>query len=280
MAGEIKLPFVGQVKSTWAWGGAGVVALIVGVAYYRKHQAAAAGSGTTAGTDANTAAAASAIDPETGLPAGSAADEAALEQLQSSGGYGSDYGDGDYYGTVPVSYAGATPNTGPGTFTDNAYWLQYAEQNVTGYSAAQIQAALSAYLAGAKLNTTQYTIYQIALGVAGPPPQPPATPPAPQPQGGTTPGTTKVSGQVHGAHLVSATDTSLAIAWTATEHATGYKITVIHSGHQDETETISSASTTLAGLTPDTGYTIRIQAQPTAETAYTTLTERTKPKPK
>lgn len=181
MAGTVHLPVIGTVKTTWVIAGVGATVVILGVAYARHRSAGSA----AAAPDDSSAAAAAAIDPETGLPEGSAGDQAALSALDdgAAAGLGGDtggaaYGEPFLPGTVAAS---AASNTGPGTFTDNAYWLQYAEQNVTGYSVSQIQGALSAYLAGAKLTATQYTIYQVAIGVAGQPPSPPAHPAKPAP---------------------------------------------------------------------------------------------------
>lgn len=192
MAGTVDLPAIGKVKSGYVWAGAAVVAVIVGYAYIRNKNSAAANS---AGT--GTAAAAATTDPATGYPSGSPEDLAALQAAGGGGygayggvgggyaGYGTGYGaqqyyydpaDGLYDLTAPYTGSTGTSNTGPGTFSDNAYWVQYAIQNVQGYPASDIQGALSAYLAGLGLTTTQMSIYQAALAVAGEPPHPPKTP--------------------------------------------------------------------------------------------------------
>jgi len=200
MAGTVDLPGIGKVKSTYVWIGAGVVVVVVGWAYLRKRSSAGS---------AAAAAPAAATDPATGYPEGSAQDTAALAAQNGSGGSyagtggyagtGSGYSDQQYYydpadGLYDLTspYTGSTgagtSNTGPGTFTDDAYWVQYCEQNVTGYTAAQIQGALSSYLAGLGLTTTQMSIYQASLAVGGPPPAPAKTaahlaaakPPAPK----------------------------------------------------------------------------------------------------
>jgi PASTA domain len=201
MAGTVKLPGIGNVKSTYVWGGAAVVAVIVGVAWYRHEKSASAAAASSASS-----ASSAPIDPETGYPEGSPEDEQALAQLQETGGggYASDTGDtgaggagelyydpadGLYDLTTPYqSSTSSTSNTGPGTFTSNAYWVQYAIQNIQGYSASDIQTALALYLAGQGLTTTQMSIYQAALAVAGPPPEPPATSPHLASGGGSPPG--------------------------------------------------------------------------------------------
>jgi hypothetical protein len=192
MAGTVNLPEIGRVKKGWLYGGIALVMGIVGIAWYKHKQDAGAAS-STAAADISTP-----VDPETGFPEGSPEDLAALQQLNSgSYGYGTaagvtggtstgalyyDPADGlydlssPYAGTTTTASTAGTANTGPGTFTDNAYWVQYAIENVQGYSAADIQGALSAYLSGLGLTTTQMSIYQAAIAVAGAPPSPPSQP--------------------------------------------------------------------------------------------------------
>jgi hypothetical protein len=199
MADTVKLPGFGAVKKPYVWGSLAIVTLIVGVAWYRHSRSAGAGaSAATAAASGTTPAAP--VDPETGYPEGSPQDLAALQSLEGSygltGAGASDIGDtgtgaagelyydpadGLYDLTAPyqagTGATSSTANTGPGTFTDNAYWTQYAIENVQGYSAADIQNALALYLSGAALSTTQMSIYQAAVAVAGPAPDPPATAP-------------------------------------------------------------------------------------------------------
>jgi Fibronectin type III domain len=240
MAGTLDLPAIGRVKTGYVIGGGAVVLGIVGIAWYRHEKNAAASSA------GNTAAAASStpIDPETGYPEGSPEDEAALAQL-NSGYYGSSEEEGTiagsggqalyydpadglydltspYEGTAGTATSSASANTGPGTFTSNAYWVQYAIENVQGYSATDIQGALSAYLAGLGLTTTQMSIYQAALAVAGPAPDPPSTAAHLATQSAT--GSTSSSGTASssggditvapgGFHVVSVKGSSVTLAW-------------------------------------------------------------------
>jgi hypothetical protein len=192
MAGTVDLPAIGRVKSGYVWGGAAVVVVIVGYFWIRNRNAAASSSAAALpGAAADTA-----LDPETGYPEGSPEDLAALQAQSGGGAYGGvgggyagegtgytgqeyyyDPADGLYDLTSPYTgSANGTSNSGPGTFTDNAYWVQYAIENVQGYSAEQIQGALSAYLAGMGLTTTQMSIYQASIAVAGSPPDPPKSP--------------------------------------------------------------------------------------------------------
>lgn len=211
MAETEKLPGIGKVKKGWVWAGVAFTAAIVGFAYWRHRQAGGSASSSTP------AAATAPIDPATGYPTGSPEDLAALQaQSGASDGYGSYSGGEDtgttgqlyydpadglydltspYTGTAASGTTAGTANTGPGTFTDDAYWVSYAEENVTGYSASAVQGALAAYLAGIPLTTTQMSIYQAAIAVAGTPPTPGPTPTlATQSTSGTTSGTSSSKG--------------------------------------------------------------------------------------
>lgn len=207
MAGKmIKLPVIGEIKTGYVIAAGVALVGILGVAYYRHSRNAAAASSTTSSTAADTTAA---TDPETGYPEGSPEDLAALQALNGGGTYGDQYAtgygqgsgtgelyydpaDGQYDLTSPyqaTTTATQTANTGPGTFTDYAAWVSYAEQNVTGYTQAQIQGALAAAYAGVALSTTQLTIFQAATAVAGVNPSGIVPKTAPQSPGGTGTGT-------------------------------------------------------------------------------------------
>jgi hypothetical protein len=265
----VKLPVIGSVKTVYVWAAGAIVVVVVGVAYARRRSAGSSSAdGTTAATDA-----AAAIDPETGLPEGSAEDLSALQEMSGglggvndigdtgAGGAGTLYydpADGLYDLTSPYNPSqSGTSNTGPGTFTDNAYWTQYAIENVQGYSAAQIQGALAAYLAGQGLTTTQMSIYQAALAVAGSPPKPPATGAHLATGGGGTGGTTGKPAHAPGS-LHSAPDADGAtVSWGKLDKATGYELVaweaikgtpVIYQGQ------VTGTTYTFRGLKPGSSY--------------------------
>lgn len=165
---DVKVPGVGTVPKKGVAAGLGVLALILGIAWYRhsKNKAAA----TTTGTQPDP----NAIDPNTGLTYG---EEAAGIQAGDLAGGGTPYGDTSGivgYGSngQPV-YAdqvgyGPTPN-----FVNNAAWSQAAQQYLvqsTGADAGTVAAALGAYLAGQPLTTDQASVVNQAIAFFGRPP--------------------------------------------------------------------------------------------------------------
>lgn len=239
----IKLPGLGEVKTPYVIGGVGLTLGIVGYAWYKHRQNAGSATASTAAADGGTAA----IDPQTGLPEGSPADLAALQALDggtAAGGVGEDIGgaggslgaggqalyydpaDGLYDLTSPYTGTGtgtstSTANTGPGTFTDNAYWVQYAVANVVGYTGSQIQGALAVYLAGQGMTSTEMTIYQASLAVAGPPPSPPSQPAH---LSTTTPGAGKPKSAPSDLKTDKITSSSATASWGKVTGATGYDL--------------------------------------------------------
>ena len=173
MADTVTLPGVGPVKKGWAIGGVAVVALIVGIAYYRhSRNASTAAASTTTDTSTQDP---NAIDPATGLTYG---EEAAGIQAGDLAGYGSAYGDtsgivgydaqGNPVYADQVGY-GPTPN-----FVNNAAWSQAAQQYLvasTGADAGTVAAALGTYLAGQPLTQAQASVVQQAIAFFGQPPQ-------------------------------------------------------------------------------------------------------------
>lgn len=161
LGGQVHTPF-GNAKKEYLLVGGGVFLLLLIVFYRQKkaHQAAA-----TASAGANTG-----IDPATGFPYGSAEDAAALANQ------------GSYINpTQPFAPGGGgsgggypTANTGPGNFTNNAQWAQYAEQYM--YSNGQItdlgplSNAIGKYLAGQSTSADEHSLVNQAIAVAGYPP--------------------------------------------------------------------------------------------------------------
>jgi Fibronectin type III domain len=281
MAETVNLPGLGTVRKPYVWGGAAVVTLIVGVAWYKHSQnsAANAAAASTAAAGTASAAASAPIDPETGYPEGSPEDLAALQELEGSYGDVDDVGDtgtgaaGElYYDPADGLYdltspyvastaASSAANTGPGTFTDNAYWTQYAIENVQGYSGSDIQTALALYLSGGALTTTQMSIYQAAVAVAGPAPDPPATA-AHLTSGGsgtaTVPAGTAPPAPA-GLKATLASPTDVHVTWTASSGATSYSFQCTpkdNAAHNIGNRTEYS----VGGLKKKTAYTARVAA--------------------
>lgn len=174
----VHVPGLGDVKKTYAYAGAVVLSVILGVAYWRHQQSVAANAANTstsdtsgtAGTDPN------AIDPSTGM---TYAEEA-------SGAYGSfpyggvsDYG-GSYYGSGNITgydqYGNpiySTGITGNNTYTTNSEWATAAENDLLAMNVDQATAAaaISKVLAGLPVTTAQQQLFEEALGLDGQPPQ-------------------------------------------------------------------------------------------------------------
>lgn len=288
MAGTVKLPGLGEVKTGYVWAGAAVIAVIVGFAYYRHRNSAAAASSTTDTTGT------AATDPQTGYPSGSPEDLAALQQLQSGlgdaysgvgggyAGYGTGYSGQQYYydpqdGLYDLTspYTGGssdTSNTGPGTFTDNAYWTTYCIGNVQGYSGSQIQGAIAAVLAGQALTTQQMTIWQSCIAVAGEPPVPPTTAPHLANNGGGTTGGSGGGGggggsvTLHapgGVRVKSRTSTGFTVTWNGVSNAAGYEVEITHQGAEiahGTREGNTDHQLSVGGLKANTSYGIRVAA--------------------
>jgi hypothetical protein len=213
------LPVVGNVPKGWVWAvGLGSVA-VGGYVYLRRRNAAAAtaGPGTT-DTSGDTADAGAgypdpnAIDPATGMTY-------AEEQALSGGGY---YGTG---GAGGVTDGSGLP--GPGAFSTNAEWAQYAEQQLSGTVAAtSLSAALGKYLTGGAVTGDQASLIDQAIAVAGYPPVggPGGYPPAikDQPDGG--------GGTGGGARYITATGTQDLNRTAAANHISENKLISLNPG--------------------------------------------------
>ena len=219
MADEVKVPGVGPVKKPLVFGGLAVLAVILGVAYYRHSKSASTAAAST--TDTSAQQDPNAIDPATGLTYG---EEAAGIQSGTLAGYGTAYGDtsgivgydaqGNPVYADQVGY-GPTPN-----FVNNAAWSQAVQQYLvasTGADAGTVAAALGTYLAGQPLTSAQATIVQSGIAFFGQPPQagsngyPPSlrmaapSAPAPQPVGTCPAGYTFSATQTGTAGEIAAT---------------------------------------------------------------------------
>lgn len=162
LEGTVNTPMGKVNKKTLAIVGGGGV-LLLGIVWYRSKKASGSSSSstdTTAQTDQSN------IDPATGFPYGSPEDVQALQSQQMiGGGFGPVYGGG---GTP-----GGTTGPGPGSFTDNGQWAQYAEDylvNTVGQPAADVGNALGKYLTAQPVDTTGKGYINEAIAFAGFPP--------------------------------------------------------------------------------------------------------------
>ena len=173
------LPVVGKVPKGWliAVGGGSVV--VLGYVWWRHKQNAAA---TTASTAAAAAAAGTSggqfppdgttgnpsdpysTDPETGMTYGD-------EQLYGGGFGGGGFGGFGFGGGGTPGSPGGGGQPGPGSFTSNAEWASYAEQQLMGVvDPTALSAALGVYLTGRPASTDQVSLIDQAIAIAGYPP--------------------------------------------------------------------------------------------------------------
>jgi hypothetical protein len=170
MAETVNVPGIGPARKPLVLGGLAVLAVILGIAWYRhsKNKAAAA-------TDQGLQQDPNAIDPATGLTYG---EEAAGIASGTLAGAGTPYGDTSgligYDAQGQPIYAD-TVGYGPApSFTTNANWAQGAESYLvatTGADAGVVAAALGTYIAGQPLTDAQAQIVQSAIAFFGQPPQ-------------------------------------------------------------------------------------------------------------
>jgi hypothetical protein len=115
-------------------------------------------------------AAQSAYQPSDGI---SPADASGTDYGGAYGGGGSGSGGGyyDQYGNWVPSGTTGTGTGGPGSFTSNAQWAQYAESQLSGIvNEPTLSAALGKYLTGQPMTPDQKSLADQAIAIAGYPP--------------------------------------------------------------------------------------------------------------
>lgn len=152
MADNITTP-IGNIPTNYVYVGGAVVALVIGVVWYRTRQQSTISS-----------AADSAINPATGYPFGSAEDAAALADQGNYVNPAQPYAPGGGGGGIPSTVGFAT----------NQQWSQavisYLGTDGGIVDTSQLSEALGKYLLGAALTVTQVSLVQQAIAVEGYPP--------------------------------------------------------------------------------------------------------------
>lgn len=151
-APTVDVPGIGKMKKEYViTGGLGVL-IVGGYSYYKKRQAAASAATVPA----------SAIDPATGQPYGSAGDAAALN---AQSGYLQPVGSG-------LGSSGATPQPTVQGFTNNSQWSQAVVQYMVsqGGDAGVIGPAIANFLAGQVVTPAQKPLVLQAIAFEGNPP--------------------------------------------------------------------------------------------------------------
>ena len=270
------LPVVGKVPKGWVVGVVVISGGVLGYAYYRHRQTAAAASAAPAASTAPVATPPggdqyppdgttgdptdpNSTDPDTGMTYG---DEALYGG--GSGGYGtSGFFPGSYYGSGGGSGSGVTP--GPGAFTTNADWAQYAEQQLSGTAdPTALSAALGVYLTGRAATSDQVNLIDQAIAVAG---YPPVAGPGNNPPGIVQGGTPGPGGTITGLKATAAFD-NVTASWQPVSGATSYQMVVTT---QKGAKTLGSTVTTgpsgrVSFLPQKTDIAVHVTAQPGGQT--------------
>ena len=265
MALEVTLqtPFGKVSKKTALIGGVGLAG-VLGIAWYRSRQTPADTSTTDQTSSAD-------IDPATGFPYGSTEDVAALQADQNyAGGYGPIY----YGGGGGGGFGPGDQPVGPGSFTSNSQWAQYAEDylvNQIGLSGADVGNALGKYITGQPLTDTMVSIVNQAIAFADKPPiagvdgYPPAfkheaEPPGPSPTG-------KAKNPVSGLET-HPRFTQVDLSWHPSANATSYRVRIrTNSGRLVQEQNPKGTGITIHNLQKNTSYEANVLAEPAASNA-------------
>lgn len=284
MADTVNVPGAGPVKKVWVLAGLGVLAGILGVAWWRHSQSSSASAASSPAADVNP----DAVDPNTGLTYG---EEAAGIQAGDLAGYGTGYGDTSGligYDSQGMPIYADTVGYGPApSFTTNGNWAQACEAylvSTTGADAGTVAAALGTYIAGGALTSAQATIVHSAIAFFGTPPQsgsngyppalklvePPSSTPAPPsstPKPPTsTPKPAPKPKMPTGVHATRVTSNGMTLAWNKSTGATQYRVRLTYQEAKSGAagvvvnKTVTGTSTSVSGLTKNHTYTVHVAA--------------------
>lgn len=270
--GNVKTPLGEVPKKTAVIAGGGAV-LLIGVVYYRSKKSAASAAASTPASAADSTLDPSVYDQSTGATwasegLGPYGQDPNANQTDSSSSNGSQVLGYDSNGN-PVYQAGnPSPNTGPGSFTNNAQWAQYAEDylvNTVGMDASTVGNALGKYISGGKVDDNQFSVIQSAVAFAGGAPVagtggfPPninhvGTPP------GNPGGNAK--NPVSGLKVTDDGFTSITVEWDKSTGAKSYLVTVFDGSKTVSKKTATGTTARMGSLKRNTHYNIRVRAQP------------------
>lgn len=156
LEGTVNTP-LGTIKKEYLLVGGGIL-LIVGVTYYKTRKAKQAAATAAAGANVG-------IDPATGYAYGSAEDAAALANQAQYINPTQPFAPGG---------GGSGNNIGPGGFTSNAQWSQYAISTLTANGSVQdagkLSDALGKYITGRPVTEEEQSLIQMAIAIADKPP--------------------------------------------------------------------------------------------------------------
>lgn len=218
--------------------------------YLKKKQSGSTSS--TAASQTDPAGNVGLIDPSTGYVYGSAEDTAALAANNNGSG---------------ATTSSSSNSTTAGQYATNEDWSRAAINYLVGagIDPTTANAAITQYISSQTLTSEQQADVNLAIQAIGAPPSPP------QPGGSPTPivtpptgGTTYASNPPSGLAVSSKTANTIAVKWNNVSNAQAYTVTYQTGSNASQTQTVSSTagSATLTGLTPNSLYTIGVQATP------------------
>lgn len=277
LEGSVTTP-VGKISKKTALITGGGLTAVLGIVWYRSKKTAAA---TNAQTTDTTNLDPSIYDTSTGQTWASEGlgpygqdPSAQMDSSSFTGGQviGYDGSGQPIYGPAGGSFGTPTPNSGPGTFTSNGQWSQYAQSylaDTVGLNASTVSEALGAYIEGRPVTDAEVAIISQAIAFAGVPPVSGTTGNPPGfnhvATGGTGGGTGTVAhNPVNGLKIEGKTSTSFTVNWNASKGAKSYLVTVFKGSTTIKKQTVTAPNSrlTVTGLIPGTSYRVRVRAQP------------------
>lgn len=205
------------------------------------------------------------INPNTGYVYGSPEDRAALGASSSSLGTSGESGTG-----------GATVG---GQYSDNSAWAVAAINYLVsiGVDATSANSAITQFLGSQQLTTEQQGMVNLAIQRLGAPPTPPEPGTSPPPVVTPPTSSTFAINPPTGFTTSSVSPTAIGLKWNKPVNAVSYTVSWGKSANaSDGTMTVSTPAATVTGLSPNTLYHLRVQANPPGPGAgFATLTKTT-----
>jgi hypothetical protein len=205
------------------------------------------------------------INPNTGYVYGSPEDKAALGSGSSSLGTSGESGTG-----------GATVG---GQYVDNSAWAVAAINYLVsiGVDATSANAAITQFLGSQQLSSAQQGMVNLAIQRLGAPPTPPEPGGSPPPVVTPPTSSTFAINPPTGLATSSVNSTAIGLKWNKSTNAVAYTVSWGKSANaSDGTMTVSTPAATVTGLSPNTLYHMRVQANPPGPGAgFATLTKTT-----
>lgn len=263
MSETVHVPGVGATKKKVVIYVAAGAVLLLGVYWYRSRGAAGdTGEEGTSGT----------IDPATGYVYGSAEDAAALAEQASyiSAAGESSVGVGSELGSTSTTLAGPV-------FSDNHAWSQYASEylvNVNNKNAAQVSAAMGAYLSGDDVDDAGKSLIEQAIAYAGRPPVAGVGGYPPSIKLTAAPATRNAVNPVQNLRELKRGQTTFTVGWASAPRATSYRVRL----DQRAAVEIRGTLFTARNLHKDSKHTVHVLALPAGDNAKSaSVTVHTKP---